>query len=323
MCHFERAIVAAVCVLASALIPAAAQESYPSRPIQIIVGFTPGGGSDTVARVLGPDLSAELNVPVVIENKPGAGGVIATDYVAKAQPDGYTLLLASPGAYTIAVSLRTLPYDPVKDFTMIGQLTSYPNILVASTESGITSVSDLIRKAKANPGKLDFATSGIGTTPQLAVAYLGMLTGTNFTQIPHKGTPQALGEVLAGRIPLMIGDPPALMPHVETGKLRALAVTTKDRSPLFPSIPSMKEVGVPEFDVPFWHALTGPKGLPPEVVSRLGAALEKILARKQIDEKIEAAGMGVKFSSPAELSQKMADERARWANVIKVNNIKE
>ncbi|MDO8277793.1 MAG: tripartite tricarboxylate transporter substrate binding protein [Burkholderiaceae bacterium] len=300
-----------------------AADPYPTKPIQIIVGFTPGGGSDLVARLLAPGLSAEFGVPVVVENKVGAGGVIAADIVAKSKPDGHTLLLASPGAFTIAVSLRKLPYDPAKDFTTIAQLDSYPNILVVNTQSGINSFADLVRKAKENPGKLNYASTGNGATPHLAFAHLNMITGIDTRHIPYKGNPPAIADLLGGQVSLFIGDPLPLMPHIESGKLKALAVTTKDRFRLLPNIPSMAEVGVAGYDVPFWHALVGPRDMPPEVVAKLEAALRKIMVRKEFVTAIENAAMAVELVGGAQLSRRMAEERSRWEKVIKANNIKE
>ncbi len=313
----------ALCVLAAAATSAAAQtEPYPSRPITLVVGFTPGGGSDTVARVLAPVLSTEFKVPFVIDNKPGAGGAIATEIVAKSKPDGYTFAVASPGAYTIAVSLRKLPYDPVKDFTTVAQLTSYPNILVANASSGLTSIPDMIKWAKANPGKLNFASTGAGTTTHLAFEHMAMMTGISLNHVPYKGNPQAMNDLLGGQVQLFIGDPPGLLQHIESGRLKALGVTTRARFKQFATVPSIGEAA-PGYDVPFWHGLTAPRGLPPEIVSRWEEVLARVLARKDVIEKIEAAGMGVQFRTGAQLAQQMADETARWANVIKVNNIKE
>lgn len=316
---FER-LLSAIALLA--VVAPVFSQPYPNKPITLVVGFTPGGGSDTVARVIAPALSAEFKVPVLVENKVGAGGAISTDFVAKAKPDGYTMLVASPGALTIAVSLRKLPYDPAKDFTPISQLTSYPNILVANSSSGINSVAELIKQAKARPGKLDFASTGAGTTTHLAFAHMAMLTGIDLGHVPYKGNPQAMNDLLGGQVQLFIGDPPPLLGHIETGRLKALAVTIKTRFKQFPNIPSMSEAGVPGYDVPFWHGLMGPQGLPADVVARWDEVIARVMARKDVIDKIEAAGMGVEYRPGAQLAKQIADETARWANVIKVNNIK-
>ncbi|HEX2545227.1 MAG TPA: tripartite tricarboxylate transporter substrate binding protein [Ramlibacter sp.] len=314
------------CLFALGLLTAAAStfaQGYPNRAVTLVVGFTPGGGSDTVARVIAPALSAELKVPVLVENKVGAGGAIATDFIAKSKPDGYTMLVASPGAYTIAVSLRKLPYDPIKDFTPIAQLTSYPNILVVNAGSGINSVADLVKQAKANPGKLNFASTGAGTTTHLAFAHMAMMTGIDLGHVPYKGNPQAMNDLLGGQVQLFIGDPPPLLGHIESGRLKALAVTTRNRFKQFPNIPSMSEAGVAGYDVPFWHGIMAPQGLPADVAARWDEVLARVMARKDVIEKIEAAGMGVEYRPGAQLARQIVDETARWAHVIKSNNIKE
>lgn len=313
--------------LLAAIAPAATRaqtpaDAYPNRPIQLVVGFTPGGGSDTVARVLAPALMEEFKATVVVVNKPGAGGTIATDFVAKSKPDGYTFAVASPGAYTIIGTLRKLPYDPVEDFTPIAQLTAYPNLLVATTASGLQNVADMVKWAKANPGKLNFASTGAGTTTHLAFEYMAMMTGINLNHVPYKGNPQAMNDLLAGQVQLFIGDPPGLIPHINAGSLKALGVTTKERFKQFASVPSISE-SAPGYDVPFWHGLTAPKGLPPEIAARWEEVLARVLARKDVIDRIEAAGMGVRFAPGQQLARQMAEETERWAKVIKANNITE
>lgn len=300
-----------------------AQDIYPSKPIQIVVGFTPGGGGDTIARAIAPVLSAELKVPVVVENKPGASGAIATEQVARAKPDGYTLLIGTPGALTIAGSLRKIPYDPARDFTNISQLTSYPNIIVAAENAKFSSVQELLREAKQHPGRIAYGSTGNGATPHLAIAYLNMLMGTEMHHVSYKGNPQAVTDVVAGHVDIFTGDPPALLKLVEAGRLKALAVTSAKRSRLFPAIPSMGESGVPDYDVQFWHALMGPKGLPDNVVRALNGALKKFAADQQKVQRIEAVGMEVRLSTPEELSHKLAEETARWRKVIKAYKIEE
>jgi tripartite-type tricarboxylate transporter receptor subunit TctC len=313
---------AAMVVLAFASAAATAQP-FPARPIRIVVGFPPGGGSDVIARLVGAALSEELRTPVVIENKAGAGGAIAAEFVAKSPPDGYTLHLATAGPYTIAPTLRKLPYDVDKDLQPVSLLVVYPNFLVATTASGISGVQDLVAKAKASPGKLSFASSGSGATPHLAFEYLNMQAGIRITHVPYKGTTPAITDLLGGQVPLMIGDPGPLLPHIQSGKLKVLAVTTKARSPLFPAIASIAEQGIPGYDVSLWLGLTAPAGLPPEVLTRLVQATEKVLARKEVAEKIVANGMDVSYAGPAEFGKMIKDERARWAGVIKANNITE
>jgi len=302
--------------------PARAEDKFGSKTIQLVVGFTPGGGSDIAARVIAPIIAKEIGTTVIVENKPGAAGIIAADFVAKAAPDGHTLLIASPGAFTIAPYLNKLPYDPVKDFTPVSQLTYYPNIMVAGAETGIKSVRELIQKAKSSPGKYNFASTGVGATPHLAFSYFDMLTGIDLNHVPYKGNPQAVADVLGGRIEFYVADPAVVLPHIQTGKLNALALSTKDRSPLFPDIPSMADAGVPKFDVPFWHGLMGPKGMSAEIVNKLYAALKVAVGDDAVKAAIEKAGMELRTSNPKDFLQMMDGERARWKYVIETNNIK-
>lgn len=302
--------------------PAEANDAFGSRPIQLIVGFTPGGGSDTAARLIAPILAKELRATVIVDNKPGAAGIIASDFVAKAKPDGHTLLVASPGAFTIAPYLNKLPYDPVKDFTPVSQLTYYPNIMVAGAETGIQNVPDLIAKAKAAPGKYNFASTGVGATPHLAFAYLSMLAGIDLNHVPYKGNPQAVADVLGGRVEFYVADPTAVLPHIQTGKLHALALTTKDRSRLLPDIPSMTDAGIAKFDVPFWHGLMGPKGLPDDIVKKLTSALKVAHEDREVNAALEKAGMEFRLSNPKDFAAMMDGERSRWKYVIETNNIK-
>ena len=296
-------------------------QNYPLRPIKIIVGFPPGGGSDAMARIMASALSTELKVAVTVENKVGAGGVIGTDFLAKSAPDGYTLQLATPGSYTIAPSLRKLPYDPVKDIQPVCMLATYPNLIVASTASGITSLADLVAKAKADPSRFNFASSGNGTTPHLAFEYFNMVAGVKITHIPYKGNGPAIADLLAGQVHLTVADPLPLLPHIQSGKIKALALTTKARSGFLPNLPSMTELGFPQYDVPLWLGITAPAGLPEPVLVRLNDAISKIMANPEIIEKFAAGGMDAGYTPASTYSKIMAEERIRWADVIKRNNI--
>ncbi len=309
-------------LLVAIAVSAHADTKFGSKPVQLIVGFTPGGGTDIVARTIAPILSKELGAIVVVDNKPGAGGIIAADFVAKANPDGATLLVASAGPFTIAPYLNKLPYDPVKDFTLISQLTIYPNIMVAGAETRIKTVAELISTAKQNPGKFNYASTGSGATPHLAFAYFNMLTGIDLNHVPYKGNPQAVADVLGGRVEFYIGDPSAVLPHIHSGRLNALAVTTKERSVLFPEIPSMADAGQHNFDVPLWHGLVGPKGLPDDIAKKLLAAVKVVADDRDVKTAFEKAGLELKSNSPAEFMNLMNTDRARWKQVIEVNNIK-
>lgn len=321
----ERSLFALALLSALAIgvaMPAKADDKFGSRTIQLVVGFTPGGGSDIAARVIAPILAREIGTTVIVENKPGAAGILSADFVAKAKADGHTLLIGSPGAFTIAPYLNKLPYDPVKDFTPVSQLTYYPNIVVAGAETGIKSISELIQKAKSNPGKYNFASTGVGATPHLAFSYLNMLAGIDLNHVPYKGNPQAVADVLGGRVEFYVADPAAVLPHIQTGKLNALALSTKDRSRLFPDIPSMTDAGLPSFDVPFWHGVLGPRGMSAEIVHKVHAALKVAAADSAVNAAIQKAGMELRISNPKDFLQMMDGERARWKHVIETNNIK-
>lgn len=317
-------ILSCAAALAAALCFGTSQAGeYPQAPIKLVVGFVPGGSSDTIARIVGSGLSAELKVPVIVENKPGAGGVIATDFVAKTRPDGYTLLLATPGALTVAGALRKLPYDPARDFTPIAHLDSGAYVMVTGPRAAFSNVAEVVRAAKQRPGHLVYASTGVGATPHLAFAYLNMLTGTEMRHVPYKGNPPAVVDLMGGLVDLFLADPPAVMPQVEAGKLKALAVTTRTRFRLFPQIPTVVESGVPDYDVRLWHGLAGPAALPPAIVTTLYAALGKVMASKEVVSAIENAGLEVDLRAPAQLAKTIAQEQLRWADVVRVNNITE
>lgn len=298
-------------------------QTFPDRPIRLVVGFPPGGGSDAIARVVGPALAQELRVAVVVDNRAGAGGVIATEQVARSAPDGYTLQLATAGSYTIAPSLRKLAYDPARDLEAVALLVKYPNLLVVSATAGINTVLELVAQAKAQPGKLNFASSGAGTIPHLAFEYLNAQSGIQLAHIPYKGNAPAVTDLLAGVVPLMIGDPGPLLPHVAAGKLKVLGVTSKARSPLFPQIPSIAEEGIPGYDVSLWLGVTGPAGMPRDVVALLSAAIARVMAREDVAARVAANGMEVAFGGPPVFVRLLEDERARWADLIRRKKITE
>lgn len=315
----------AAAALACLLPAASAQpaEPWPSRPIRIVVGFPPGGSSDAMARLLATELADDLKVAVVVDNRPGAGGVTATQAVARSAPDGYTLQLATAGSYTIAPLLQSLPYDPARDLQPIALLATYPNVLVASAASGLQSLEDLLARAKAQPGKLNYASSGTGTTPHLAFEYLNMLAGTKVAHIPYKGNGPAVNDLVGGQVDLMIGDPSALLPHAQSGKVRILGATSRSRSPLLPDIRTLSEAGVTGYDVSLWLGLTGPAGLPVPTVDRLNASVGKALAKPQVAERMRALWLTPAPGTPAQFAALMAEERRKWADVIRRNNIQD
>ena len=298
----------------------AAASNYPNKPISLVVGFPPGGGADVLARTIAPRLADALGQPVVVENKPGASGIIATGATARAPADGYHLYLATPGSLTILPNLQEVPYDPAK-FSAISLLVTMPNVLVTGPNSGIESVKDLITKTKASDKGLAYASGGNGTIGQMAGEQFNMLAGIKMMHVPYRGTTPALTDVMSGVVPATFSDPSAKN-LVQGGKLRALAVTDTKRSPLFPDVPTMEEAGVPGYKLLNWYGLIGPEGMPADVVKRLNEVLTKIMAEPAIIEKLgNTGGMSATSSSPQEFADLMTSERTKWVDLIQKANI--
>jgi len=287
----------------------------PSKPVRIIVGFPPGGGADVLARTIAQALAEKIGGTVIVENKPGAGGLTATEAVAKATPDGYTLYIATPGSFTIWPNLRKLNYDASKDFAAVSVLVTMPNLLVTGASTPYKNVAGLIAAAKAPDAQLNYASGGLGTIGQIAAEQFNALAGLRMTHVPYKGTAPALTDVMAGMVPITFSDPSAKS-QIDGGKLRLLAVTTKNRSRLFPEVPTMAEAGVPGYDVMNWYGLVAPAGTPAEAITRLSTALSVIMAQPETRQRLENAGMEARSSTPAEFNQLMATERAKWAALI-------
>ena len=285
------------------------------KPVRIIVGFPAGGGADTLARALSQSLGEKIGTPVVVENKPGAGGMLATDFVSKAAPDGYTLYMATPGSFTIWPNLRKLPYDAEKDFAAVSLLVTMPNLLVTSPNVPYRDVRSLIAAAKAPGAKMDYASGGTGTLDQIAAEQFNTLAGISLAHVAYKGTAPKLNDVMAGLVPITFSDPSAKV-LIDGGKLNLLAVTTRKRSRLFPDTPTMDEAGVPGYDVMNWYGIVAPAGTPAVAVDKLNNALNEIMSRPEIRTRLEGVGMEATSSTPAEFNQLMAGERAKWAALV-------
>lgn len=306
----------ALAVVAVFTTPAfAANWPDPGKPINLVVGFPPGGGVDTLARAISQALSEKIGDSVIVQNRPGAGGLIATEYAARAAPDGYTLYIATPGSFTIWPGLRKLNYDPAKDFSPVSVLVTMPNLLVTGATTSYEDVLGLIKAAKSPGAQLNYASGGVGTMGQIAAEQFNVLAGLQMTHIPYKGTAPALTDVIGGTVPFTFSDPSAKS-MIDSGKLKVLAVTTKKRSPLFPDVPTMAEAGVPGYDLMNWYGLVAPAGTPAEVIERLNAALVEIMNRSEIRQRLESAGMEATSSTPQEFNELMATERAKWAALI-------
>lgn len=302
-------------------LPAAAQSNLADRPIRIIVPFSPGGGTDTVARTLGAAMSQELGQTIIIENKPGAGTVIGTDTVAKSAPDGTTILIAT-FAHAVNPSLRSkMPFDTNKAFDPVVLIGRSPNILVVPASSPYKTVKDLVAAAKAEPGKLTFASQGVGTSAHLAGELFNNLAGVNMTHIPYKGAGPALNDLLGGQVNMMFATATAAAPLIENGKVRALGVTTPERSPVRPEVPSIAEAGVPGYAAESWYGFFVPAGTPADVVRKLNAATAKAAKSEAFRKRVEGEGLVITAGTPKELADYVSAEQKRWAAVVKAAKI--
>lgn len=304
--------------------PALAQSAWPSKPVRIVVPFAPAGTTDILARALAPELSRAFGQPFVIENKPGAGGNVGADLVAKSN-DGHTLLMGTVGTHAINPALYArMPYDHVKDFVPVTLVAGVPNVLVmnpAKAEAmGIKGVPDLIRVAKANPGKLNMASSGNGTSIHLAGELFKTMTGTYMVHFPYRGSGPALLDLMGGNMDLMFDNLPSAMPHIKAGKLKALAVTSAERSSALPDLPTVAEAGpLKGFEASSWFGLLAPAGTAPEVVNRLQQETAKALATPALKERLQAQGAIPSGMSPADFAKFIAAETKKWAAVVKAS----
>jgi len=308
--------------LAASLFAAAAQGTYPEKPIHLIVGFPPGSQPDIVARLLGHALSETMGEPVVIENVTGAAGNIAADRVAKAAPDGYTLGLLSQTYIVVNPILYKLPYDPVKDFAPVSQVAVSPNLLVVHATAPAKSVNELIALAKAQPGGLTFASSGSGSGTHMAAELFKSTTAIDIRHIPYKGVVAAIPDLLGGRVTMMFSPIPVVLPLVREGKLRALAVTSLRRSSAAPEVPTIAESGYPGFEATNWYGLLAPGRTPATIVSRLHLATVSALALPDLRGKLTDLGLDVIGNSPEEFAAAIKSETPKWAKVIKESGIK-
>lgn len=299
----------------------AVAQGYPSRPIRVVVPFTPGTGMDIIARNVGPKLSERLGRPVVIDNRPGASGNVGAELVAKSAPDGHTVMISGNPLITSPHLYRNVPYKPLTDFAPISLAAYGTMMLVVHPGTNINSVSELVAQGKANPGKINYGSPGIGTPHHMSMELLKDLTGTNFLHVPYKGTAGAVTDTLGGQINMMFMPIHVAMPFVKAGRLKALAVGSAKRHPNAPDLPTLQELGVKGADVDVWYAYLAPKGTPAPVISRLEGDLRAILALPEIKTILGTQGMDAASSTPAELIALMRREDTRWAAIIKKNNI--
>ena len=306
---------------ASLAAPALAQQ-FPGKPVRIVVPYTPGGGADTTARLIAPKLQDALGQTVVVDNKPGAGGTIGDDTVAKAAPDGHTLLL---GAFAHAVNPSLMPKMPFRtpdDFAAVSLLVTVPELLVVTPSFPAKTVAELVAMAKAEPGKLSYASSGNGSAQHLAAELFKMRTGTDIQHVPYKGGSLAVADVAAGHVPFYFGNMSSALPQARAGRVRALAVTSPQRSPAAPEVPTLAEAGVVGCEISEWNALLAPAATPPAVIERLQAEVAKVMAMDEIKAKFADLGAQPVGSTPAELAAFLRSEMTKWAEVVKVANIR-
>lgn len=297
--------------------PAHAQ-SYPAKQLRFVVPFAAGGPTDLLARTLAQKLSAQLGRPVIADNRPGAGGNLGADIVAKADPDGYTILMGTNGPLAVNVSLyANLPYDPLRDFAPITQVAFVPNVLVVHPSLPAGSVRELIDLLKANPDKYSFASGGNGTTQHLGGEMFKVLAGVKMQHIPYKGGGPALNDVLGGQVPIMFESIATGMTHVRAGKLRALGVTSAQRNPSAPELPTVAEAGVPGFEITAWYGIVAPAGTPPDIVRRLNAELVLAIRSPEIAQRIAALGGAPIANTAEEFQAFLRTDVARWAKVVR------
>lgn len=321
----RRRAMAAATLLAfgAAALPASAQTAWPDKPIKIVVGFAPGGFTDVLARLLGQKLTERLGQSVIVENKPGAAGTLGADQVAKAKPDGYTLLLAHSNSNSVAPALYPkLPYDVLKDFTPIIAVANTPLLLTVNDKVAARNVKEFVALAKAKPGALSYASSGGGSAQHLAAERFQLATGIKMTHIPYKGSGQAIVDLLSGQVDLNFESPPNVMTHAKAGKLRLLAVTGAKRSPILPEVPTMAEAGVKNAEMLQWFAVMGPAKLPADIVRKLNTEITAVLKQPDVQEKILSQGGEIMGGTPEEFVRFLAADTAAFATLVKDANIK-
>jgi tripartite-type tricarboxylate transporter receptor subunit TctC len=312
-------LAAAVCAAAISLTVTA--QSYPARPIRIIVPFAPGGGTDIIGRAIAPRLGEALGQQVLIDNRPGAGTIIGAELAARSAPDGYTLFMGINGTMAINPSIyKKLPYDPMKDFVPVSMLGVGPNVLVVHPSLPARSVKELIALAKAHPGRLSYASSGTGGAPHLAGELLKSMARIDLVHIPYKGAGPATIDLLAGQVQVMFAGLGAAITHIKSGKVRGIAVASAKRSVALPELPTIAE-SLPGFEASTWFALFAPAGTPKDIVSRLNAELGKVMARKDVQQQLVAQGYETLTSTPEQLAAQLKRDTTLWAGVIRTAGI--
>jgi tripartite-type tricarboxylate transporter receptor subunit TctC len=296
--------------------PATAQDAYPSRPIRIVVPYSAGGTGDVLGRLVAQHLTAAYNQQAVVDNRPGAGGHIGADLVAKSPADGYTLVLGAIGTHAGGAMYKSLPYDPAKDLVAITVLAEVPNAVIVHPSVPVTTIREFVAKAKAEPGVLNFGSAGNGTSTHLGGELFKLVAGVNLTHVPYRGSAPALNDLIAGQIQCMFENIPTVPPHAKSGAVRALAVTSRTRLPALPDVPTVMESGVPDYEATAWFTIAGPTGMPKPVLDTLSAELMRMIASPAINAQIRALG-SVPIGGSLDETRRFVDaEREKWTKVI-------
>ncbi|OGA48601.1 MAG: hypothetical protein A3F74_22810 [Betaproteobacteria bacterium RIFCSPLOWO2_12_FULL_62_58] len=310
-----RYIVVAAIIFPGWHAPVSAQ-AYPSKPVRIISPFAPGGGNDTICRIIAPRLGENLKQQVIIDSRPGANGIVGTEVAARSAPDGYTIILI-PSGHAVNVSLyKKLPYDSITDFTPITLVATSPLILVMHPTVPVKNVKELIAFAKARPGQLTYSSAGVGASAHLAGALFETMTGTKMVHVPYKGSALALTDLIGGQVSLSFSTSASAMPHVRSGRLRALAGTGAARSPALPDLPTVAESGAPGYEASLWYGFVGPARMPAEIVQRLNSEIVAVLKLPEVRDRLANEGVEARSTTPEEFAKLLMSDLKRWANVI-------
>jgi tripartite-type tricarboxylate transporter receptor subunit TctC len=315
-------VVAGLTILICAVEPAIAQ-TYPARPVRVIVPQPPGGGTDIVARVVSDQVGRQLGQQFFVDNRPGGGTIVGTDAAAKSAPDGHTLVIGLNANMAVNPSLFSkLPYDPVKDFTPVAMIVKFPFLVVVTNDLPVKSVAELIALAKSKPGKINFASAGNGTGQHLSMELFKLLSGTNFVHVPYRGAQAAYPDVISGQVPVFFDNIAAALPQAKSGRVRAIAVTTAQRSPLAPEVPTVSESGLPGFEYHTWFGVWAPAATPRPIVEKLNAEVEKALATAEVRERLTGQGGEPSTMKLAQIEPFVKAEIVKWAKVVKEAGVK-
>jgi tripartite-type tricarboxylate transporter receptor subunit TctC len=309
-------------LLCACALEAFAQSDFPSKPIRYIVPLPPGAGADFIARLVTEKMAADLGRPIVVENRAGASGSIGSEFVAKARPDGYTLLQCYVVTHGTNPVVSKLPYDAVRDFAPVGMLATSPNVLVVNEKAGVKTLPELVATLRAKPRSLSFASTGNGSATHLTMEYLEQQAGISLVHVPYKGAAPAMTDLLGGQVEAMFPSLITALPHIKTGKLHALALSAPQRSPLLPNVPTVSEVGYPAFNAVQWYGICAPAGTPTEVVQRLNKSLNAAVASPEIRNRLAEQAAEVAPMSPAEFGEYIRADIAKWAKLLKDADLK-